>query len=190
MSLSLAAHADLTLIKKLRLRPAILIDINACGRNRRRLQGGATHARVPGRLMKILLAVDGSDISTRAAEYVVRLAASLQQPPQVLLVNVDPPLGSQLAAQLGVEVVAMHHAENSRRAMQPAHEVLSRARLKVDEEAHVGPIAATIIDQAKQHGVDVIVMGSRGAGALKGLLLGSVSSRVIADSPVPVTIIR
>jgi len=34
------------------------------------------------------------------------------------------------------------------------------------------------------------VLGSRGNGTLKGFLLGSVSSRVIAHSPVPVTIIR
>jgi len=140
--------------------------------------------------MKILLAVDGSDISTRAAEYVVRLAASLEQPPQVVLFNVDPPLSSSIAAQLGVEVVAMHHSENSRRMMQPAHRVLSAARLKVDEEEHVGPVADTIVKHAKKLGVDMIVMGSRGTGALKGMFLGSVSSRVLAQSPVPVTIVR
>ncbi|HSM09971.1 MAG TPA: universal stress protein [Lysobacter sp.] len=140
--------------------------------------------------MKILLAVDGSDISTRAAEYVVRLAASLEQPPQVVLFNVDPPLSSSIAAQLGVEAVAMHHSENSRRMMQPAHRVLSAARLKVDEEEHVGPVADTIVKHAKKLGVDMIVMGSRGTGALKGMFLGSVSSRVLAQSPVPVTIVR
>lgn len=140
--------------------------------------------------MKILLAVDGSEISTRAAEYVVRLAESLQRPPQVILFNVDPPLSSSIASQLGVEVVAMHHSENSRRMLQPAHRVLSRAKLKVDEEEHVGPIADTILKHAKKLGVDMIVMGSRGTGALKGLFLGSVSSRVLAASPVPVTIVR
>ena len=140
--------------------------------------------------MKILLAVDGSDISTRAAEYVVRLAESLDEPPQVVLFNVDPPLSSAVAAQLGVEAVALHHSENSRRALQPAHRVLSAAKLKVDEEEHVGPIADTILKHAKKLGVDMIVMGSRGTGALKGLFLGSVSSKVVAQSPVPVTIVR
>ena len=140
--------------------------------------------------MKILLAVDGSDISTRAAEYVVRLARSLEHPPQVVLLNVDPPLSSSVAAQLGVEAAAMHHSENSRRMLQPAHHVLSAAKLEVDEEEHIGPIADTILKHAKKLGVDMIVMGSRGTSALKGLLLGSVSSRVLAESPVPVTIVR
>lgn len=140
--------------------------------------------------MKVLLAVDGSDISTRAAEYVVRLAASLEQPPQVVLFNVDPPLSSSVAAQLGVEAVAMHHSENSRRMMQPAHRVLSAAKLEVNEEEHVGPIADTILKHADKSRVDVIVMGSRGTSALKGLFMGSVSSRVLAESPVPVTIVR
>lgn len=140
--------------------------------------------------MKILLAVDGSEVSTRAAEYVVRLAGSLEQPPQVVLFNVDPPLSSSVAAQMGVEAAAMHHCENSRRMLQPAHHVLSAARLEVDEEEHVGPIADTIVKHTKKLGVDMIVMGSRGTGALKGLFLGSVSSRVLAASPVPVTIVR
>lgn len=53
-----------------------------------------------------------------------------------------------------------------------------------------GHVAAEIIDDAKEHDVDVIVMGSRGRGDLAGLLLGSTAHKVIHLADRPVLIIR
>ena len=52
------------------------------------------------------------------------------------------------------------------------------------------PIAQTIANHARQLGCDQIIMGSQGRGALAGLLLGSVATKVIDLTQIPVTIVK
>ena len=53
-----------------------------------------------------------------------------------------------------------------------------------------GYAARNIVDDAKEHDVDVIVMGSRGRGDLAGLILGSTAHKVIHLTDRPVLIVR
>ncbi|KIC07336.1 universal stress protein UspA [Leisingera sp. ANG-M1] len=52
-----------------------------------------------------------------------------------------------------------------------------------------GPVARTITCFAKEHGNDLIVIGSRGLGSLEGVLLGSVSHKVTSLAETPVLIV-
>ena len=52
-----------------------------------------------------------------------------------------------------------------------------------------GSRRTSILDQAGQPGIDLVVMGTRGHGGLLGLVLGSVARRVITSSPVPVLVV-
>lgn len=140
--------------------------------------------------MKILLAVDGSPISTRAVKHVVTVARQLVAPPELVVFNADPPLLQAAAAKLGVDAVKRYHDENGRYALRAARAALSRAKLPFTEMLVVAEPAAAIIAQAKKGRHDLIVMGSHGRGALKGLLLGSVTSKVIAHCNTPITVVR
>ena len=53
-----------------------------------------------------------------------------------------------------------------------------------------GHPARAILDAAKAKGTDLIVVGSRGLGGVKGLLLGSVSNAVVQNSKVPVMVVK
>jgi nucleotide-binding universal stress UspA family protein len=58
------------------------------------------------------------------------------------------------------------------------------------ETLAVAEPAEAIVKQAKKGRFDLIVMGTHGRSALKGLLLGSVAGKVIAHGETPVTVVR
>jgi len=140
--------------------------------------------------MNILLAIDGSGASDRAARYVVQLARQLSQPPTLVLVNVSAPLLPQAARKLGRKATAEYYASNSEHAVRKARRILERAGLAHDESFPVGDAAAEIARLADKHDSDLIVMGSRGQTALRSLILGSVATKVLALSKTPLTVIR
>ena len=78
----------------------------------------------------------------------------------------------------------------------PSHIVFDRIweKLSDDRKArkHVksGNIARSILDVADEQGSDMIVMGSRGLGLLKGVLIGSVSQKVIEEAKIPVMVVK
>jgi nucleotide-binding universal stress UspA family protein len=53
-----------------------------------------------------------------------------------------------------------------------------------------GMPAAAIVEYANTHGIDIIVMGTHGGGALAHLLMGSVAERVVRTAPCPVLTVR
>jgi len=57
-------------------------------------------------------------------------------------------------------------------------------------ESQVGPIAQTIAERADDGGYDLLIMGTRGHGALAKLVMGSVATQVLAQSKLPVLLIR
>ena len=140
--------------------------------------------------MKILLAVDGSDVSTRAVKHVIGLARQMAAPPELVLLNADPPLLQAAAVKIGIEGVKRYHQENGEYATKSARTALNRAKVPFTEKLVVADPAEAIIEQARKGRHDLIVMGSHGRGAIKGLLLGSVTSKVIANCDTPVTVVR
>lgn len=140
--------------------------------------------------MKILLAVDGSPMSTRAAKYAARLTAQLATPAQLILFHADPPMLQAVAVKIGLESVKRIHTENGQHAIRAARTALRRARVEFSERLTVGEPAESIVKVASAERCDLIVMGTHGQGALQRLLLGSVASKVIAHTDIPVTVVR
>lgn len=140
--------------------------------------------------MKVLLAADGSEYSRKAAKFLVTSRSMLGRKPDVIVLNVDRALGRSLTLEIGAEAAARYHAEASAAALQPVAAILKKARIAFRQVAAVGDPATVIARVAKAEARDLVVMGSRGHGALGSLLLGSVASRTIARSRLPVLIVR
>ena len=78
----------------------------------------------------------------------------------------------------------------------PSHIVFDRIWEKLSESRkarkHVksGHVARSILEVADEAGSDIIIMGSRGLGLLKGVLIGSVSQKVIEEAKIPVMVVK
>ncbi len=140
--------------------------------------------------MKILVPVDGSETSTRALRHALALAKSFAKPGKVFVVAVDDALFPGVERKIGAEAAHRHHAENFERMFAPARKALARSKVAVEFVEVVDAVANGILATAARHKVDLVVMGSRGSGAIKGTLLGSVSMKVLAGTQVPVTIVH
>lgn len=141
----------------------------------------------------ILMATDGSPASQRAATLAVELARAAGAELTVLYV-VDPypylgvgeanPLGFQAYMSAALQHAARAHAEVVEMAAAEP-KVHLHTRLAQDVGASTG-----IIENAKDVGADLIVVGSHGRTGIKRVMLGSVSGRVVAESQIPVLVAR
>jgi len=140
--------------------------------------------------MKILVAVDGSACGIRAARYVCKTFGKRDAKAQVTLINVAPALPAGLARLLGAEEVKQYHEEYGTQALRKAHGEFTRSRMTCKQVVVVGPPADALVAFAQKGRFQLIVMGSHGYGALKGLLLGSVVTRVLSQASAPVLVVR
>lgn len=137
--------------------------------------------------MKVLLPVDGSANSTRAARY---LAKHWPTDAAVTIVNVDAPLRESIAGRLDPDSIGRFHADNGRSAIKAAVRVLTSAGHPVEQKLMVGDPGDEIVQLAHKGRFDLVVMGSHGRGLLKSLFLGSVVVKVLSNSRVPVLVVR
>ena len=136
---------------------------------------------------KILLATDGSAHAWQALTYAQELA--LRDQAQIVVVHTFDPVPTYLGDQPRNRVAARHVSAGEGVASQAA-EALREAGVDVVVEVLEGPPAEAILKVAQVRGCDLIVMGTRGLGALTSLLLGSVSHRVLAHAHVPVMVVK
>lgn len=141
--------------------------------------------------MKILFAVDGSPYSLKAAEYLAMHFNWLREPAELHLLHVDSPIPlGRARAAMGKEAIDRHYAEEAEAALTPAENILRKHEIHFTRSFVAGDIADAMQTYVDQNAIDMIVMGSHGHGALRGLVMGSIATKVIASTSVPVLIIR
>lgn len=142
--------------------------------------------------MKILLAVDGSEASARAAAKLAETLGWYRETPQIdlLTVHLPVPKFGHMGSVVTHEMVERHYHEESEAALASARRLLDAAGVKYATHRAVGPIAETIVEQAKALGADQIVMGTRGMSAVSNMVLGSIATKVLHLATVPVVLIR
>lgn len=140
--------------------------------------------------MRILVPVDGSDSSLAAVRFVIAKLASADAALELHLLNVQSPLPSAASSFIDSGVVREYHQEEGVKDLAAARKLLDGAGVAYTSHTAVGDPADSIVTYADQRQCDAIVMGTRGLGRVGGLLLGSVATKVLHLTKVPVTLAK
>lgn len=140
----------------------------------------------------ILVAVDGSAHAQRAVAEAADLASATNAKITLITVVSDPNawvLGTSFGTPVDLEALQEATTAEHRRLLNDAVAGLPEELHAHEVLAH-GPPAHAIVRQVEAAGHDLVVMGSRGRGGVRALMLGSVSHQVLHTSPVPVLVVR
>jgi nucleotide-binding universal stress UspA family protein len=144
--------------------------------------------------MKILVAVDGSPASLRAVDLAIRFAKQ-GEGASITLLNVQNQAALEFAdsAGLGLMTTAWLEDEEDRaadEALRGAAAACHAAGVEYAVRVKKGAPAQTIERMTREENFDHIVMGTRGLGSIRGLLVGSVANQVLHLVHVPVTLVK
>jgi len=150
------------------------------------------------RFQRILVAVDGSEGSARASEVAVDLAERLDAQLFVLNVYRGYPEYMTLfprAPSPSGDAIRGYESYARKAALEVVGRTLSMAekkgiKAKPQTSETVGSVVQAITDYAASEKIDLIVMGTRGMGGFKKMLLGSVSSGVVTHAQCAVLVVR
>jgi nucleotide-binding universal stress UspA family protein len=144
-------------------------------------------------MLRIVVAADGSTHALKAAELAARLARETRGA-EVMVVNVGhiPTIALGGPGDGLVDFAAMEEAleQAGRTILDQTMKAFAGIDARVTRVYRRGDPTAEILKAAKEHKADLIVMGSRGLGQIGGLILGSVSERVLHGAHIPVLIVR
>jgi nucleotide-binding universal stress UspA family protein len=139
-------------------------------------------------MLKVLIPVDGSDNSLRVVRHVIDKAALYKDPVEIHLLNVQRPFPGTIR---GVkEQAEQYHRDEGDKALAGVRKLLDDAGLKYTCHISVGDAAEVIASYCHDRKLDQIFMGTRGAGAVANMLMGSVASKVLHLVDVPVLLVK
>ncbi len=160
-------------------------------------------------MSRIIVGVDGSDTSQHALEWAASEAKLRGEELQVVHVvepsdharehTTPPPVTpSTSATRLLADRERELHAQRARRNMAAAESLLDRMLARVDTAGvEVRPIAVPdarparrLIELSREPGASHLVVGARGRGGFRELILGSVGEQCVAYAGCPVTVVR
>lgn len=137
-----------------------------------------------------LIPVDDSEIALRPVSWVVQNLPTWREPPAIHLLNVQAPLSRDISRFIDAGTMRDFHLESGMKALAKARDPLVAAGLSPELHVLIGEVAPTITEFADVHGCSQILLGTRGHAGVLGTLLGSVATKVVHLSNIPVLLIR
>jgi nucleotide-binding universal stress UspA family protein len=140
--------------------------------------------------MKILLPVDGTELSLHEVRFALRLVSQGLQA-GFLLVNVQEPATLyEIVTAPDPQVLESVSQAAGEHALQPALALLQQAGISCETAVVSGDPAHAVRDLIEQHDCDMVIIGTRGTGLLRSAIEGSVAQTLLHDSPVPVLLVK
>ena len=141
--------------------------------------------------MKILVAADGSRYTKKMLAYLAAHDESFgSKQHRFTVLTVVASIPPRAAAALSKRIVKDYHVEEAERTFKPIREFFGKQGIEAEFEYRIGNAGEQISALAQKGKFDLVVLGSHGHGALTSLVVGSVTSRVLASCDVPLLIVR
>ncbi len=135
----------------------------------------------------LLLAFDGSEHALKAARLAGEMARSSDADLRVVVAY--DPLPTYLG-EPGFQHIVSTRLQHAETELQEALKQVGEVPKEIKTEVLEGPPAEAILTVAETRDNDLIIVGTRGRGRLSGLLLGSVSQKIVAHAQCPVLLVR
>ena len=136
---------------------------------------------------KILVPLDGSELSEAVLNHVISIATGCQVP-EVILIRVREPLDSSVRVALDPEIAEdLDQAYNDEAAsyLEKIAKKLEKKGIGVKLEVLEGNPAEEIIKYSKDNKVDLIVMSTHGRSGFSRIVFGSIADKVLRQTEVP-----
>ena len=140
--------------------------------------------------MKILVAADGSSYTKQMLAYLAAHDEWLGGAHEYTIIHTVTAVPPRAASVLDKQVLKDYYESEGEKVFKPIRSFFTRRGMKAEYLAKVGAAADAIATTAEKGGYELLVMGSRGHGALTGLVMGSVATKVLANCNTPVLLIR
>lgn len=142
-------------------------------------------------MYKILVPVDGSDNALRAVEYAAQAAKHYESPSiHLLTVHSEPMIYGPITVYFDEDKLKEIYREQGEALLKRVAAVVAPSGVPCTEEMIFGDVAPSIARRADELGCDVIIMGTRGLGALGSFVMGSVATKVVHLTHRPVTLVK
>lgn len=141
--------------------------------------------------MRFLVPVDGSQGAERAVQYVIASAAWLSQPVQIYLLNVQWKVAAgNVKLFISQETINEHYREQGMAELAGARAILDAAGLAYEYHISIGNPAEAIVQYAREHKMDQVVLSKQADTGIQSWLLGSVVSKVLHLAECPVLVVK
>jgi nucleotide-binding universal stress UspA family protein len=138
---------------------------------------------------KILVPVDGSNTSFKALGVAIELSQRIGSQVTVLLVMEDVPK-IYIESQKLLDQFLLARTEEGKKILAKCKQDAENKGVTIKTEFRDGNPAQVILEVSKKQGYEMIIMGTRGLGGFKGLVLGSVSNKVAHSSKCSILLVR
>ena len=141
--------------------------------------------------MKILIAIDGSAHTQKAIDYLAKNRAMFIDGNELFVVHVCIGVPGHVTRHLSKEIVRDYYVEETAKVLDPVKAALASAGItayKVDQRH--GHVAEEILKAAADCGAELIVMGTHGHGLFGRALMGSVATKVVAETDTSVLLVQ
>jgi nucleotide-binding universal stress UspA family protein len=139
---------------------------------------------------KILVPLDGSELSESVLNHVVTIATSCQVP-EVVLARVREPLDKSVKKTLDAKIFSQldeAYYDEAANYLEEIATTLKRKGIAVKVEVLSGKPAEEILKYSQRSGVDLIIMSTHGRSGVSRWVFGSVADKVIRQTEIPVLI--